>query len=168
MANNKKTHSTREDFLNFPGRAPSLTPVTKEGDPRAVKLISLPLATLACLFAGILLAGCESQAPSRPVGSGCQYRDIPGRCRFESITPSGPNTYGDGFRTLFSFLPDSEEETSETGLKMIIGDGKDPTGRYLEENRLEVGSETRCVRRVRLQGPCSPEVFEFPALKNVY
>ena len=123
---------------------------------------------LACLFAGILLAGCETQAPSRPVGSGCQYRDIPGTCRFESITPSGPNTYGEGFRTLFSFVPDSDEETSETGVRMIIGDGKDPTKRYLAENRIKAGSETRCVRRVRLRGPCSPEVFEFPDSKNVY
>ena len=128
----------------------------------------MPFPIRACLFAGILLAACETQAPSRPVGSGCQYRDIPGTCRFESITPSGPNTYGEGFRTLFSFLPDANEETSETGVRMIIGDGKDPTRRYLEENRMEVGSKTRCVRRVRLRGPCSPEVFLFPDSKNVY
>jgi hypothetical protein len=133
-----------------------------------MKQICFPLTTLACLFAGILLAGCETQPPSRPVGSGCQYRDIPGTCRFESITPSGANTYGEGFRTSFSFLPDSHEETSERGVRMIIGDGKDPTRRYLTENRIEVGSETRCVRRVRIQGPCSPEVFGFPELKSVY
>ena len=128
----------------------------------------MPFPIRACLFAGILLAACETQAPSRPVGSGCQYRDIPGTCSFESITPSGPSTYGEGFRTLFSFLPDSDEETSKTGVRIIIGDGKDPTKRYLVENRIEVGSETRCVRRVRLRGPCSPEVFEFPDSKNVY
>jgi hypothetical protein len=51
---------------------------------------------------------------------------------------------------------------------MIIGDGKDPTGRYLAENRIESGSEMRCVRRVRIQGPCSPEAFEFPGFKKVY
>lgn len=126
-----------------------------------------PFPIRACLFAGILLAGCETQAPSR-LGGGCQYRDIPGTCRFESITPSGPNTYGEGFRTLFSFFPDSDEETSETGVRMIIGEGKDPTRRYLAENRIEVGSEPRCVRRVRIRGPCSPEVFEFPEFKNEY
>lgn len=127
-----------------------------------------PFPIRACLFAAILLAGCETQAPSIPVGGGCQYRDIPGTCRFESITPSGPNTYGEGFRTLFSFLPDSGEETPETGVRVTIGDGKDPTMKYLAENRIEAGSEARCVRRIRLQGPCSPEVFEFPGLKNVY
>ncbi len=133
-----------------------------------MKRISFPLAIPACLFAGILLAGCETQTPSRPVGSGCQYRDIPGTCLFESITPSGPNTYGEGFRTLFSFFPDSDQETSGTAMRMIIGDGKDPTTRYLAENRIEVGSEIRCVRRVRIRGPCSPEVFVFPDSKNVY
>ncbi len=127
-----------------------------------------PFPIRACLFAGLLLASCETQAPSRSVGSGCQYRDIPGTCRFESITPSGPNTYGEGSRTLFSFIPDADEETSETGVRMIIGDGKDPTRRYLEENRIEVGGEARCIRRIRLRGPCSPEVFEFPDSKNVY
>jgi hypothetical protein len=133
-----------------------------------MKQISFPLTTLACLFAGILLVGCETQAPSRPDGSGCRYRDIPGICRFESITPSGANIHGEGFRTLFSFLPDSDEEPSETDVRMIIGDGKDPTKRCLAENRIEVGSETRCIRRVRIRGPCSPEVFEFPDLKKVY
>jgi len=127
-----------------------------------------PFPIQACLFAGILLVCCETQAPSRPVGSGCRYRDIPGTCRFESITPSGPNTYGEGFRTLFSFLPDEDGETAGKGLRMIIGEGKDPTRRYLEENRIEAGSKTRCVRRVRLRGPCSPEVFEFPEFENVY
>lgn len=134
----------------------------------AVKPTGFPLAALACLFAGILLAGCETQAPSRPVGSGCQYRDIPGMCLVESITPSGPNTYGEGFRTLVSFLPDSDRETSATNLRMIIGDGKDPTRRYLTENQIEAGSRIRCTRKLRIRGPCSPEVFEFKGLKNVY
>ena len=133
-----------------------------------MKPTSFPLTTIACLFAGFLLFNCEPQAPSRPVGSGCQYRDIPGTCRFESIAPSGRNAYGEGFRTLFSFVPHAEGETSETGVRMIIGDGKDPTRRYLEGNRIEVGSEARCVRRIRLRGPCSPEVFEFPEFKNEY
>jgi hypothetical protein len=69
---------------------------------------------------------------------------------------------------LFAFIPDTDDETSETGVRMIIGEGKDPTQRYLAENRIEVGSETRCVRRVRLRGPCSPEVFAFPEFKKVY
>jgi len=56
---------------------------------------------LVCLFASPLLLGCETQVPPTPVGGGCQYRDIPGTCRIETITPSGPNTYGEGFRTLF-------------------------------------------------------------------
>jgi hypothetical protein len=133
-----------------------------------MNLTWLSPATLVCLLAGILLAGCETQAPSGPVGSGCHYRDIPGTCRFESITPSGRNTYGEGFRTLFSFFPDSNEETPETNVRMIVGDGKDPTRRYLEANRIAVEGKTRCVRRVRLRGPCSPEVFEFPDFERVY
>jgi hypothetical protein len=122
----------------------------------------------ACLFVGILLFSCETQTPSRSVGGGCQYRNIPGTCLFDSITPSGPNDYGEGFRTLFSFLPDSDQETSGMGMRMVIGYGKDPTKRYLAENRIEVGSKIRCVRRLRIRGPCSPEVFEFPDLKSVY
>jgi len=69
---------------------------------------------------------------------------------------------------LFSFLPDSDREASQKGMRMIIGDGKDPTERYLEENRIEVGSQIRCVRKLRIRGPCSPEAFAFPGLKNVY
>ena len=130
-----------------------------------MRLFSIPAFLIAC----VTLFGCETQAPSRrPVGSGCEYRDTPGTCLFESISPSGPNTYGEGFRTLFSFLPDSAQESAGKGLRMTIGDGKDPTQRYLEENRIEVGSEIRCTRRVRIRGPCSAEVFEFPGSKKVY
>ena len=118
--------------------------------------------------AAILLFGCETQAPPRTVGGGCQYRNIPGSCRIEKITPSGPNTYGEGFRTLFSFLPDSDREESRAGTRMIIGDGQDPTKKYLVENRIEAGSRFRCTRKLRIRGPCSPEVFVFPDFKNVY
>ena len=130
--------------------------------------VKFPMKICATLMVGIFLFSCEPEAPSRPVGGGCQYRDIPGTCRFESITPSGPNTYGEGFRTSFSFFPDSDEEAPERGVRMFIGDGKDPTRRYLTENRIEVGTETLCVHRIRVKGPCSPEVFEFPGFKNVY
>jgi hypothetical protein len=127
-----------------------------------------PFPIPAYLMAGLFLFSCETQAPSRPVGSECEYREIPGTCLFESITPSGTNTYGEGFRTLFSFLPDSDQEASATGVNMIIGDGKDPTRRYLTENRIEVGGKIRCTRKLRTQGPCSPEVYVFPSFKNVY
>ena len=122
----------------------------------------------ASLAAGLALLGCETRDPAERAGSGCEYRDIPGTCLFESITPSGANTYGQGFRTLFSFLPESEQEASQKDMRMIIGDGKDPTRRYLEENRIEVGSRVRCIRKLRVRGPCSPEVFVFPGLKNAY
>lgn len=122
----------------------------------------------ACFFAGLFLFGCETQPPSKPVGSGCQYRDIPGTCRIEKITPSGPNTYGEGLRTMFSFLPDSDREESRGGMRMIIGDGQDPTKKYLAENRIEAGRRFRCTRKLRIRGPCSPEVFLFPDFKNVY
>ncbi len=125
------------------------------------------LPVQACLAACLFLFGCETPAPSAPVGSGCQYRDIPGTCRIESITPSGPNTYGEGFRTLFTFLPDEDQEDPAKE-SMIIGDGKDPTRRYLDENRIEVGSKLRCIRKLRTRGPCSPEVYVFPGFKNVY
>jgi len=121
-----------------------------------------------CLFASPFLFGCETQAPMKPVGGGCQYRDIPGTCRIETITPSGPNTYGEGFRTLFSFVPDSESEPSGSGTRMTIGDGQDPTKEYLTENRIEVGSRFRCNRKLRTRGACNPEVFVFPGLKKVY
>ena len=126
------------------------------------------LTVPAYFCAGILLFGCETQPPSRPVGGGCQYRNIPGSCRIETITPSGPNTYGQGFRTLFSFLPDSDREESRRGMRMIIGDGQDPTQKYLAENRIEAGCRYRCTRKLRIRGPCSPEVFVFPDFKNVY
>ena len=122
---------------------------------------------LVCLFASPFLFGCETQAPPKPVGGGCQYRDIPGTCRVETITPSGPNAYGEGFRTLFSFVPDSETEPSCSGTRMTIGDGQDPTKEYLAENRIEVGSRFRCIRKLRTRGACSPEVFLFPDLKNI-
>ncbi len=124
----------------------------------------LPAALMVCVF----LFGCETQESAKPVGGGCEYRDIPGVCMFESITPSGANTYGRGFRTLFSFVPDSRRETSQEGVRMIIGDGKDPTRKYLDENRIEVGRQIRCIRKLRIRGPCSPEVFVFPGLKNAY
>jgi hypothetical protein len=127
-----------------------------------------PILILACLFANPFLLGCETQAPPKPVGGGCQYRDIPGTCRVETITPSGPNTYGEGFRTLFSFLPDSEAEPSGADTRMTIGDGQDPTKEYLTENRIEVSSRFRCIRKLRTRGACSPEVFVFPGLKKVY
>jgi hypothetical protein len=50
---------------------------------------------------------------------------------------------------------------------MAIGDGQDPTREYLTENRIEVGSRFRCVRKLRTRGTCSPEVFVFPGLKKV-
>jgi hypothetical protein len=125
------------------------------------------LIPVYCL-AGILFFGCETQAPTKPLGSGCEYRDIPGTCLVEAIAPSGPNTYGEGFRTLFAFQPDSDREASTTGTRMTIGDGKDPTGRYLKENGIEVGTRIRCTRKVRVQGPCSPEAFLFPDLKRTY
>jgi hypothetical protein len=122
----------------------------------------------ACLFAGLFLSGCEADTPSERVGGDCRYRDIPGTCRFESIRPSGPHTYGEGFRTTFSFHPEAKGETSKEGARVVIGDGKDPTSRYLTENRIELGGTSPCVRRVLIRGPCSPEVFEFPGFKNVY
>jgi hypothetical protein len=120
------------------------------------------------LCAGILLLGCETRSHSKPLGSGCRYRDIPGTCVFESITPSGPTAYGDGFRTLFSFLPDSDGEDSKAGVRLVTGDGKDPTRRTLEANGITTGGRVPCVRRVAIRGPCSPEVFAFPGLKAVY
>jgi hypothetical protein len=123
---------------------------------------------LVCVCAGIFLSGCETESASRPVGGGCRYRDIPGTCLFESITPSGPIACGDGFRTLFSFLPDSDREDSREGCRLVIGDGKDPTRRYLDANRIEAGGKIRCIRRLAIRGPCSPEVFAFPGLKSVY
>ena len=69
---------------------------------------------------------------------------------------------------MFSFLPESDQEASQKGVRMIIGDGKDPTRRYLEENRIKVGSQISCIRKLRIRGPCSPEVFVFPGLKNTY
>ena len=126
------------------------------------------ILTMAYLFASPFLVGCETQAPPKPVGGGCEYRDIPGTCHIETITPSGPNTYGEGFRTLFSFVPDSEPEPPSRSVRMTIGDGQDPTEEYLAENRIEVGSQLRCMRKVRTRGACSPEVFVFPGLKKVY
>ena len=126
------------------------------------------ILTMACLFACPFLVGCETQYPPKAVGGGCEYRDIPGTCRVETITPSGPNTYGEGFRTLFSFVPDSEPESPGPSRKMTIGDGQDPTKEYLTENRIEVGSRLRCIRKVQNRGACSPEVFVFPGLKKVY
>ena len=123
---------------------------------------------VACLFAGGFLFGCETQTPPKQVGGGCQYRDIPGTCRVETITPSGPNAYGEGFRTLFAFVPDSETEPSGSGMRMAIGDGQDPTKEYLAGNRIEVGSRFRCIRKMRTRGACSPEVFVFPGFKKVY
>ena len=122
---------------------------------------------LACLFAIPFLFGCETQPPPKTVGGGCQYRDFPGTCRVETITPSGPNTYGEGFRTVFLFVPDAEPESPGPGKRMTIGDGQDPTKEYLAENRIEVGSRLRCIRKVRTRGACSPEVFVFPGLKKI-
>ena len=123
---------------------------------------------LVCLFAGPFPLGCENQLPPKPVGGGCQYRDIPGTCRIETITPSGPNSYGEGFRTLFSFVPDSEPEPSGSGTRMTVGDGQDPTKEYLTKNGIELGSRFRCIRKLRTRGACSPEVFVFPGFRNVY
>jgi hypothetical protein len=122
---------------------------------------------LACLFTGPFLLCCETRVTPKPVGGGCEYRDIPGTCRVEAITPSGPNTYGEGFRTLFSFVPDSETEPSGSGTRMTIGDGQDPTKGYLKENRIEVGSRFRCIRKLETKGACSPEVFVFPGFKKI-
>ncbi len=122
----------------------------------------------ACFTAWLVLLGCEPRAPAGPsAGGGCRYRDMPGTCRIESISPSGPNTYGDGFRTLFTFLPDSDREEPAKA-SMLIGDGKDPTRRYLQENRIEEGDSIRCIRKRITRGPCSPEVYVFPELKNIY
>ena len=123
---------------------------------------------VALLFSGLLLCGCETQAPWKPLGGGCQYREVPGTCRFETLTPSGPNAYGEGVRTLFTFLPESDREKPESDIRMTIGDGQDPTTRYLEENRIEAGKSFRCTRKLRILGPCSPEVFVFPDFRNVY
>ena len=123
---------------------------------------------LVYLFASPLLLGCETQPPPKPVGGGCEYRDIPGTCHIEKITPSGPNTYGEGFRTLFSFVPDAEAESSGSDARITIGDGQDPTKEYLTVNRIEVGGRFSCVRKVRTRGACSPEVFVFPGFEKVY
>jgi hypothetical protein len=138
--------------------------LAREGGYREMKQI----LTVACLFAGCFLFGCETQTPPKQVGGGCQYRDIPGTCRLEKITPAGPNTYGEGFRTFFSFVPDSGKEPSCSGTRMTIGDGQDPTKEYLAENRIEVGSRFRCIRKLRTRGACSPEVFVFPGFRKVY
>ncbi len=121
----------------------------------------------AFLFAGIFLIGCETQPSQSIVGSGCEYRDIPGTCRIESISPSAPSSYGEGFRTFFVFLPDAKTEQQVSEARMTIGDGKDPTREYLAENRIEPGREFRCIRRLRTRGPCSPEVFVFPDFKKI-
>jgi hypothetical protein len=121
----------------------------------------------ACLFAGIFLIGCETQPSQKIVGRSCEYRDIPGTCRIESISPSAPSSYGEGFRTLFVFFPDAKTEQRVSEARMTIGDGKDPTREYLAENRIEPGREFRCIRRLRTRGPCSPEVFVFPDLKKL-
>ncbi len=128
------------------------------------------IAAVVLLFTLVAIgpgAACDPADGTRK-GSGCRYRDIPGTCRIESVTPSGPNTYGPGFRTLFTFVPASENEQRLSGVRMIIGDGKDPTSTYLEENGIAPGREFPCIRKVRLHGPCSPQAFVFPGFKRVY
>lgn len=102
------------------------------------------------------------------VGGPCEYRDVPGTCRVDTIEPSGANAYGEGFRTLFTFLPESSSEPQASGVALKIGDGQDPTDRYLRENRIAPGRSFPCVRRVLVRGTCTPVVYAFPEFQDVF
>jgi hypothetical protein len=126
----------------------------------------------ALVFLGTLLllfhSGCQTNSPPQRVGGPCEYRDISGSCRIESIEPAGANAYGEGFHTLFTFVPESATEESSVRGSLRIGDGQDPTRRYLEANRIEVGREYPCVRKLLIRGTCSPQVFVFPEFRPEY
>ncbi|MEW6442832.1 MAG: hypothetical protein AB1640_17985 [bacterium] len=124
------------------------------------------LATAIALLLSAL--GCRPGGASPRAGGACDYADVPGTCRIESIEPSGPNAYGDGYRTLFGFVPDSDGEKALSRLPLRIGDGQDPPQSYLEANRIAVGRELRCIRRVLTKGTCTPQVFVFPELKSAF
>lgn len=68
---------------------------------------------------------------------------------------------------MFVFLPDAKTEQRVSGVRMTIGDGRDPSREYLTENRIEPGREFRCTRRVRAKGPCTPQAFVFPDFKKL-
>ena len=123
---------------------------------------------LLLLWCLLLEPGCQTNAQPQRVGGPCEYRDISGICRIESIEPAGPNAYGEGFRTLFAFVPDSATEEPSARRTLSIGDGQDPTRRYLEANRIEVGREYPCVRKLLIRGTCSPQVLVFPEFRPEY
>ena len=123
---------------------------------------------LLLLWCLLLEPGCQTNAQPQRVGGPCEYRDVPGSCRIESIEPAGPNVYGEGFRTQFAFVPDSAAGGPSARGTLSIGDGQDPTRRYLEANRIEVGREYPCIRKLLLRGTCSPQVFVFPEFRLEY
>lgn len=128
-----------------------------------------PLLAALCWLS--LSTGCAAQEAGdspRRVGGPCEYRDVPGTCRVDKVEPAGANPYGDGFRTLFTFLPESPSEPETSGLALKIGDGQDPTNRFLRENRIEPGRSLPCLRRVLVRGTCTPVVYTFPGLEDVF
>jgi hypothetical protein len=126
------------------------------------------MKALLLLWCLLLEPGCQTNSPPQRVGGPCEYRDISGSCRIESIEPAGANAYGEGFHTLFTFVPESATEESSVRGSLRIGDGQDPTRRYLEANRIEVGREYPCVRKLLIRGTCSPQVFVFPEFRPEY
>jgi len=127
------------------------------------------LLALLCWLS--LSAGCAAQEAGdspRRVGGPCEYRDVPGTCRIDKVEPSGANSYGEGFRTLFTFLPESPSEPEASGVALKIGDGQDPTHRYLKENGIKAGRRFPCVRRVLVRGTCTPVVYAFPGFEDVF
>lgn len=135
---------------------------------KAVRRILFP-KVLAAVCWLCLPVGCTTSGDSAMrVGGPCEYREVAGTCRFDTIEPSGANAYGEGFRTLFTFFPESSSEPQASGVSLKIGDGQDPTNRYLRENRIEPGRRFPCVRRVLVRGTCTPVIYAFPEFRDVF
>jgi hypothetical protein len=135
----------------------------------------------AALFSAVMAAAVASTPSAlaqtgKRIGGGCAYRSVPGTCTIASVKQtqasmhqaevSGGPGYA-GYEVLFSYKDGADaaakaQEARQHPLRLV--NSWYPGPRFLEKYGIAAGATFTCTLKIRTAGPCTPIVFDFPAI----
>jgi hypothetical protein len=119
------------------------------------------------VFVSILVFACGTGTNEDPIGGPCSYSSTPGTANITSIA-----TDTNGVAASFVFTPTDPNATPKYGEgnngTFYTGTGSLPSAGLLSINGITVGATFPAVREEITTGTCTPWLYTFPTLTNLY